>query len=147
MVKKKIFWILFCVVIFSLTAYFTYNTGSKLYRYYTLNQRAPIEVHDVSVSQLKRDQYVLMAAFTYWANGVEYSAEKPLAKTYPNPWIAEKEKERAQAHPQSCFYSKKRPQIVALSKNFPLKSLVSSAILLGLGIYFCGLGVYVAKRQ
>lgn len=145
---KNIFWICFLSLITGAVGWFTLKTLYLVSFYTLINTSAPVENIQWSVEQLKEDQFVLKAAYTFPLHGQIYAGETLFKNDiYWNPWTAEDSLKVYAQKEWTVWYSKLNPQYSSLQKNFPLKECISAGVLWILLIYFFCLGYYVAKRK
>lgn len=65
---------------------------------------------------------------------------------FKNPWSAEQGLERFEKSSWMAWYDQREPMRSTLSKKFPYKSTLSGIVLVGLSLYFIGLGLFVGGR-
>jgi len=142
--KNKI-WIGFLVVMTLIALWFVWGAAEELHEYLRHNKKTePLSI-EWSVYQQAKERYGHHAKFSYkTAEGVQ-SRETKIPANYRNPWTAKEALERAKDMKWDVWYDADHPGEATLYREFPTKRLLSTAVLVGLLLYFYWLGVYVVK--
>ncbi|CDZ79790.1 hypothetical protein BN1013_00288 [Candidatus Rubidus massiliensis] len=126
--------------------FFTCKAIFKLHDYYSLNvQIAPIAIEFVPIS-LSLESYYIKSHYSYIYKNKQYSSDIIFTDYYKNLYAAEKQIEAFKKYPWTIWINSSTPRISTLQKKFPLKELISGGILIGICIYFLGLGYYVKNK-
>lgn len=147
MKNKNFSLFLFSLLIITIFFIFAFKSSKQIYQYYSLSASAPITVKDWSVEKKGKNQYLLIATFTYSYQGKEFEARASLGSSYPNPWAAAEAVKRQASKNFICWFSPKNSDHPFLIKKFPLHSLLSSIILATILLYFCGLTLYFQRGK
>ena len=90
--------------------------------------------------------FVTGAAPLVALGGKSFEGEGGVGKIYPNIWAAESGLDQLKTQSYTAWFSPKNPQKATLQRKFPLKPLISAAIILFLILYFLILGFYVQRK-
>jgi hypothetical protein len=146
--KKKISpLIIFACIVASCFFLFTFKSAKQLFHYYSLSLNAPIKITKWDVHQSSKNKYTLVINFIYLYKDKEFTATAPLGISYPNPWAAAEAVKRYSSKEFVCWFSPRKVDHPYLVKKFPLHALLSSLILAGILLYFCGLALYFRRGQ
>lgn len=141
--QKNATWIGLIIFVLAMTGWFGSKAAVNLQRYYSLTARAAVDVEKWEIVGNGSDRYFLKAYYTSpFGKG-----EGVLGTLFRNPWAAEKAKEKLEGQTLQIWFNPKNPTKAVFQKNFPIKSVLSASVLLGLTIYFIGLGIYVSSRH
>ncbi|MCP5468928.1 MAG: hypothetical protein H7A36_00275 [Chlamydiales bacterium] len=132
--------VLFVVV---LAILFGGRAAIQMRDYYSLTNQAVVDVKRWEIVGDRRDHYYLIAHFATPLG----ESSGAVGAVYRNPWAAERAKERFENEELKAWFNPKKPATMTLRKVFPKKSVLSAFVLIGLTIYFIGLGFYVGSRD
>jgi hypothetical protein len=139
-------WLVFLASITLVVIWFSWGTVSHVMHYFSLEKKAKVIDSEWTILKIQDDQYQVQADFTFEYQEKQYRGfdifEKPI---YPNPWAAEYGVKEMKAKELFAWFYPKKPTNSSLEKHFPLKSILSSIILIGLWIYFIWVGFYVTQ--
>ncbi|MCH9704033.1 MAG: hypothetical protein K0U13_04505, partial [Chlamydiae bacterium] len=107
-----------------------------------LTNRVELQIKNFEITGNGTDSYRLIV---YYDSPLG-EGKGTLGPIYRNPWAAEKAKERFENRELEAWFNPKK-RTLYLSKNFPLKPLLSALALLAITLYFIFLGVFVANRR
>lgn len=143
--KNKI-WLGFLTLMTLVVAWFLWGTVDKLRDYVQYsNFTAPSDI-DWTIQMANEETYYLKGTFKYHFQNKQYNGETIIYQfPYQNPWAAEQAIPQQIAKNWKVWYDPGNPHKSTLVKKFPTKDLISTAILIGLWIYFIWLGFYVAR--
>lgn len=141
-----IFPIVLSIIACALLFFFLKNI-KQIGHYYSLTASAPITINKFDVQQIKKNQYTLMAEFSYSYKNKEFTAKAPIQTNYPNPWAAAQGSNRCNGKNFVCWFSPDKANEPSLIKKFPLQPILSSCILAGILLYFCVLALYFRRSQ
>ena len=145
--QKNLAWIGFCLLVAVITLWFVGKAGYELTGYLRLSQTAPVKILNLQIKQLGRDRFVTKAHFSFEYKGQTVEGEGYVGRAYPNKWAAESSLEKLPTDNYHVWFNPRQPLKATLSKKFPLKSIISAAILLGITLYFLSLGFYVKMKN
>jgi hypothetical protein len=144
---KNIVWFCFLGGVLAITLWFTGDATLKLYRYLSLKKQIPAKAVSWSIKEIDEDLYYPHAHYSFIVKDREYESDQTLKSlTYRNPWAAEEGLEDLNKKQWHVWYDPKYPKYSSLENHFPLKETLSAGVLIGLTLYFLGLGYYVAHR-
>lgn len=141
--KKNAFWIIFLTLVALFSLWFVAKASYSVISYFNLTVQNPTKIEKWSVEEKKSDQFAVKAHYSFVYNGKEYRGVSPVGRLYPNPWAAERAKAQFAKQEWPVWLDPKHPERAVLIKRFPFKKIASSAILIGLLIYFIFLSFYV----
>ena len=148
MMHKNYVWLCFLSLITGAVGWYILKTLYAIYLYTLLTAQAPIEQISWGVEQIKEDQYVIRANYTFIVKNKEFEGKTLFTNDiHLNPDSAEASIKVYSSENWPVWFSSRDPRNSSLQKNFPLKESVSAGILWAILLYFYGLGYYVAKRK
>lgn len=137
--------LIFLIIVGALATWFIIKAGYDLYTYSRLSERVPVTVEKWSIEELKSDQFVVLAHYSF-----EYQGKNHVGKggvgTYPNPWAAQEAQKQFSQKKWSVWLDPKHPELAVMQKYFPFKRTLSALILAGLLIYFLTLNKYIQSK-
>ena len=139
--------ILLLVGVVAVTVWFGTRATSALIAYTRLNTEAMAQIENLEIKESKPDRYQIFATYTFESKFGRHRAMAPIGPLYKNPWSAEKGLEKFKGKALHIWYSQERPAHSSTSKVFPMKITLSTTILIGLMLYFIGLGVFVGGQN
>lgn len=143
--KNKI-WLAFLALITLVVAWFIWGTVDKLRDYAAFTRASKTADIEWSVYSDSQNTYYLKGIFSFVDKAKKYSGETILFhESYSNPSAAERAIPQHIANNWKVWYDPDNPKNATLVKKFPTKELISTAILVGLWIYFIWLGFYVTQ--
>ena len=146
--QKTVIWIALMLVVLGSALWFSVRTVHGIVDYVRLSNQVSVQIENWHVKEVKSGQFALLAQFTYAFKGKEYQAVRSVGSLYPNRWAAEQGKERWAKKQLTVWLDPRNPQkTVSFNKKFPYKATISLGILIGLLLYFIGLGCYVKRKQ
>lgn len=144
---KNLPFLLLVGLVLAVTVWFGARATSALLAYSRLNKEAIATIDSLRVQEGRGDHYQIFATYSFETPQGIYTSEGPVGPVYKNPWSAEKGMEKLQGKSLRIWYNSKKPSLNATTKIFPMKATLSTAILLGLLVYFIGLGIFVGGKQ
>lgn len=144
---RKAIWIPFILIVVSAAIWFVVEAGCEVYDYSQLKVRVEAVVDHWKVHELKSDQFVVIAHYSYVYQEKNYNGEDMAGHVYPNPWAANVAKTRFSKQKWSVWLNPKNPEKSVIEKHFPIKRTLSSAVLLCLVLYFCVLVAYMRLKS
>lgn len=144
---KKALWIGLLTLILGCAVWFVLKASQDLYRYfqYTVQTKASVQAWDIQESS--SGHYAVIAHYSYFFNDKTYEGKGQVGSLYPNPWAAQEAKNRFSRQIWHVWINPRSADHSLIEKHFPFKKVVSAALLLGVGIYFLILGVYLRKTR
>ncbi|MFN0065947.1 MAG: hypothetical protein ACKVOH_06905 [Chlamydiales bacterium] len=140
-------WLALLVVVVGLALFFGVKASLSLSNYYALSEQIPVEVHQWEIVDVGRDNYFLIANYSFDRAGKTYGGSGRVGYIYRNPWSAEKGLEQFRDAKLRAWVNPKKPEKMALVKNYPYKMVLSALVLAGLALYFIFLGLYVGNQK
>ena len=144
---RRIIWIVFLLIIALLALWFIVKTGRSVFSYFQLTAQLPVTVEKWTIKEIKSDRFAVMAHYSFEYQGKNYQGSGQVGGLYPNPWAATRAEQQFSSTQQHVWFSPKHPDHSVLEKKFPLKKVLSAAMLIGLFIYFCILSTYVRLKH
>lgn len=133
------------VVYGALLAFFALR---DLYKYWRLDGTTRGQVQEAQVQEVSTSRYDILAAYTYIYGGQTYQGRSSLGKPYQlNKYSAEKAARDIKITPPTVYFSRHDPNISALTRKFPLKSVLNAALVLGISLYLWVLNLYYAPKK
>ncbi len=139
--------ILLLVGIVAVAAWFGTRATSALVAYTRLNSEAIAQIESLEIKERKADRYQIVATYIFESKFGQQRATAPIGPLYKNPWSAEKGVEKFRGKSLHIWYNEKKPTYSATARVFPMKITLSTTILIGLMLYFIGLGVFVGGQR
>ena len=136
-------WIALLIFVGGMTLWFSGKALVGLHSYYGFTNKVELSVNRWEIRGNGSDAYRLIAHYTSPIG----EGQGVVGSVYRNPWAAERAKERFEKEPLEAWFNPRKRGKVALTKTFPLKSVLSAFVLLCITIYFICLGVYVAAQD
>ncbi len=116
-----------------------------LYMYWRLDAETVGKVQEANVRELSASSYDILATYTYIYEGESYKARGSLGKPYQlNQFAAEKTAENLVHASPPVYFNRRHPEISALKRAFPLKSVLQAGLTLGICLYLWVLNLYYA---
>lgn len=143
--RNKI-WIAFLTLITFAVIWFTWGTANKLKDYLTYTASSDILDINWKIHKINEEKYDLEAVYSYKIDDKIYQNKIIInQEIYQNPWAAEQAVTQQVAKKWKAWYDPNSPTHSTIVKTFPMKELISTAVLLGLWLYFIWLGFYVTR--
>jgi hypothetical protein len=128
-------------------AMWTYIGLRDLYNYWKLDSRTEGIIQAASIHQRSSSSFDILATYTYIVDGESYSATTSLGKPYQlNPYSAEKAANKIVRTARHVYYQRNQPEISALIRQFPYKSVLQAGLTWGICIYLWILNLYHTKQ-
>lgn len=144
---KNLLWLTFLGSIIVVTLWFCGIAALELYKYSMLKNQAPVKTIFWTVKTIDEDLYHPHAEYSYLVKEKEYKTEETVKNLYyRNKSAAEEGVENLNQKQWEVWYDPKYPSYSSLDKSFPLKETLSAGVLIGVTLYFLGLGYYVGHR-
>jgi len=136
---------------------FTATTAYKAYPFYRLDAQtmtaelmwSPLKIERWSLGDLmgwEEELYALKGTYEFEDKGTRYQGVTVLdAPLFRNEWAVEQELLSMRSKPALVWYDSHDPAYSALQKKFPLKESLSTALLIGVLLYFIWLGFSVGR--
>lgn len=139
--------ILLLSAIVLVTGWFGVRASLSLLAYTRLNTHGEATVEALELKQGRGDNYQIIATYMFESKyGIEHG-KGAIGPVYKNPWSAQKALERMDGKALNVWFNEKTPKHCALFKKFPTKITLSTIVLIGLVLYFIGLGIYVGGQR
>jgi hypothetical protein len=122
--------------VISAAIWFVIKAVHEVYNYSQFKVRVEAEIDRWEVHELSSDQFVVMAQYSYIYQEKKYNGEDRTGQVYPNPWAANVAKSRFLKQKWSVWLNPKKPEKSMIEKHFPIKSTISTIVLLCLILYF-----------
>ena len=127
-------WLIFCSLVF---LYFFYHSIADLSRFFSLNQKVSATNVHFKIVENHKDQFQIKAEFSYVVDGQEYKRAETLTQPiYDNPYQAQKVLQERIESDFDVYYSKRKPSLGTLQKEFSIKKFVDMLLGTGLFCYF-----------
>lgn len=138
-------WTLFLCALTGVVALFSVKTLFEAYQFLSLTESTVAHSVEPEIIKLKNGRYTLRVGFSYEIEGQSYTKTQRLRKKAPfkNRWAAQEAFKEIQQSQHLVWFSKSYPKKSQLDKFFPVKRVCSSAILVGILVYFFLLGKYI----
>ena len=89
----------------------------------------------------------LLATYTFMAHGTVLEGKTQLARPlFRNERSVDAVLQELKERPWTVWYSPQHPERATIDKHFPMRETLVALFLLGLFVYFIGLGIYVRSR-
>lgn len=125
---------------------FCLSTAKELTAYFSVGQASHTEILDWRVQERSNSRFYIIARYRYQVDGKEFESSHTFKDhSLRNPWAAKKKITEMEHRTWTAWYSPKRPHLSTLDRHFPLRRVISSLFLVGIYLYFIGLGYYVGK--
>ena len=148
LMHKNPAWLAFLATTTLIVLWFSGTSCYRLYHYNQLSAQTHSSSIEWTMEKKASDRYFLKASYHYQINGKNQLGETLFNRTiYRNPWAATQAISTFEKTPWIIWYSPKNISYSSLNHAFPMKSLISTAILWGLLLYFTWLGYRVQKYQ
>lgn len=145
---KNPLWLIFLAGISLVTLWFCGVAFYRVYQYSRLNGVTDATNITWSILKLDEDNYFPYAHYSYLIREKEYVGEEALKeKEYKNEWAVKESLPEITSKQWQVWYDPYSPAFSSLQRHFPLKEVVSAILLLGIVLYFFGLGYYVAGHK
>jgi hypothetical protein len=145
---KNPLWLTFLGIVTLAMFWFAGKGLYHLYIYDTLSASTIVNVTDWSVKEVATDRYAPYAHYSFSVGEKEYKGEDALDyPIYRNAVSMERELPNLSLKSWKGWYNPADPSRSALQKHFPLRELISAALVFGLLLYFIWLGYYVNRKQ
>ena len=142
------FWLAFLTVLTLIVLWYCGVAIYRTYEYIRLTAQTNAEVYEWAPKEISGDVFAAHAYYTFDVKGTQYKGEDVLpSPLYRNTWAIEQEIPKLSKEKRIVWFDPTNPLHSSLQKRFPLKECVSAIVLLGLLLYFVGLGFYVARRE
>jgi hypothetical protein len=146
--QRKSWMVSIVVMVLLMAVYFFGKTGVAIASYFSLQQSAEAKIESLCVKELNKNKFATMATFSFNHGEKSILAEGRLGPIYPNQYAAAMGlRDLENKREVIAWYAFKHPAKAVLEKKFPLKSTLSSLILMGIAAYFIILGLYVGKNS
>lgn len=139
---RKAIWVPFILVVALVAIWFIIRASYDLHDYFRLKFRTEVAVDRWQVQEIKSDQFVVEAHYSYVYKGKKIFGQGKVGAIYPNPWAANEAKTRYSKQNWSVWLDPDHPDKSVLEKHFPIKHTLSAVVLLGLVLYFFILAIY-----
>lgn len=134
-------YLFYAVLLFAVV--WTFLALRDLYLFWRLNAQTAGQVQEAHVHELSSSSFDVVAAYTYTWKGQDYAAEAPLGKPYQlNRYSAENEAQRLLGTSRTVYINARHPEISALKREFPYKSVLQAGLTLGICLYLWVLNLY-----
>ena len=142
------YWIFFLISVAAITFGFCGNAAWQLYRFWAHDATVTTTSIQWRVESKIGDRYYLVGDYTFEVEGKSFTGQTLLEKPlFRNLWSANQAIEDIGDASRPVYFASKNPILNTLDLHFPLKEALSAAALLGLMLYFLGLGYYVALQK
>ncbi len=129
------------------TGWFGIRATRALLAYTRLNTETEGVVEALELRQGKGDDYQIIATYMFESKEGTMHAVGSVGPIYKNPWSAQKALEGMDGKVLKVWYNSAKPGDCSLIKKFPTKITLSTTVLVGLVLYFIGLGLYVGGQR
>ena len=129
------------------TGWFGIRATMSLVAYSRLNTQAEATIESAEIQHGRGDNYQIIATYAFQSKYGTQHGEGPVGPIYKNPWSATKALEGMEGKLLRVWFNENKPNHCALIKKFPTKITLSTTILIGLVLYFIGLGIYVGGQR
>lgn len=144
---KNPIWLAFLALLILITLWFCGIAIYRTYHYLNLTAKAEVETIQWSVHEQGSDNYYPYAHYTFRVRGKEVKGESGLPSyEFMNPYAVHEFLPQLSSKKWQVWYNPSHVQNSALQKQFPVKACIIAGVMVGLLLYFIGLGFYVAKR-
>lgn len=141
-------WLILLTLVFVVTCFYTLKAFVISYTYVTLSSETEAAATAWSIEEKGEEEFIPLVKYTYLVKDVFYHGETLFYQDKTtNLWAAEDVVKNLASKAHRVWYSPKDPADSSLMKKFPLKEILSAAVLWALTLYFFWLGVYVAKLK
>lgn len=145
---RNFFFLGLLTLIFFSSIWFGTQAVYEIYKYYSLNALAKPTHVEWKVIKKGSDHYELAASYTFLTGKGEIAGETALKnERFLNTWGAEQRIQSLKKEDLKVYYSSKKPAISTLFKRYPYRQVFYGCIMVGLSLYFIGLGYYVGRYQ
>ncbi len=145
--RKNLVWPLFLTVITGCVVVYTALLSLDLYRYVYFSQPVKVEQVQTWVKKEGANLFSIEVDYLYKVDGVKYRKHDILKnKKFKNSWIAGEKADKMKREPFSIWIHPKDPHRAVMEKIFPTKRLFSTALLLGIFLYYCLLSRFMFRR-
>lgn len=154
---KNPVWLFFLAFLSLIVLTFTGTTAYKAYPYFRLDAQtttsnimwSPLKIEKWSLSDLmgwEEELFALKGTYEFKNKGRLYEGFTVLdTPLFRNQWAAEQELLSMRSKPVTVWYDSSYPAYSSLQKTFPFKECLSTALLLGVLLYFIWLGFSVGR--
>jgi hypothetical protein len=130
-------WIVLICITGAIALWFLSHALYDLNHYWKLGPTIPVEITQWKIQEISSSRFGIEALYSYEVNGKRYEGKtffnKPI---YLNPYAAEADLKKWQAHSWQAWYQKSHPEISSLQRNFPAKTMIHALLTLGVFVYF-----------
>lgn len=96
----------------------------------------------------KGHKFLPSVTYTYQVGGKIFSNQTLLENQVSNSLdLSKREREKIENRKWIVFYNPNQPEVSALENNFPYKEIIYLGCLLGVSLWFIGLGFYVGRQE
>lgn len=128
----------------SLFAFYLVGLIKEFYLYHSKSSVTLAQEPNFSVKEIKQDNFLIEAEYAYFVNQATFHGKCLFTKpTFLNEISAKQHGELWKKKKWRVFYNAKHPEESTLQKNFPVKKLAQTTLVLLLLIYFLGLNYYL----
>lgn len=122
--------------------------GERLWRYWQRSMHVPAEVTAWHVEKIGQGKYTIQATYHFQLEGQPYQHSSLVdTEVFRNESAANQALQPLQNIASwQAWYQAGRPENSSLEHSFPLKEMLSFSLLFAIGIYFLGIGYFVARK-
>jgi hypothetical protein len=140
-------WIAFFALVVLIALFFLFKAGAGVVSYYSYSKSAEAVIKKIEVVEQDPGKFILWARYSFVHEGSEIEGEGLVGGPYYNKFVAEQKASKLDGVSLRVWFKPKNPQIATFSRVFPIKQLISAAVLVLIAVYFFILGKYVGKRR
>ena len=146
--NNKAVFIAILLAILTCAALYTIKSGNKVYNYYSLTIKVPVQKINFSIKKISANKYILCADYNYLFNKNLFHVSEDLFSTLSFSLIgAEKNQNEMEKEQHGAWINHKKPATGTLFKKFPTKDLIHTGIIWAILLYFCGLAYYLKSQK
>jgi hypothetical protein len=130
-------WVVLLFISGGIALWFSWTTGVGIWKFFTLNAKAPAKVIHWEVKELPSSRFTVEADYHYEVKGKEFSGKTLFeGRQFLNRFAAENYGKFVESKRWQAWYNEGRPTASSLENEFPQKDLLQALLTVGVFAYF-----------